>query len=604
MRTRRGHRDGVADAATKDFVALRVLTALVEHGEFLTSRGAARALLRCGLVCKSWKKAADHETVWARLAYRSSPALTTAPADQPALSVHAPHEDQESYEGLIVETKASYRARARHFAASIATPFVTPTAPAASARPAQDVFRHRLLAALHADEHYRPVPDRAVTEAFRKALQSKVSEEQPFTAWCARIGEAPETMLAIIRGQKLMDLAMIRKCERALDIKLPEMYLHTCTTAGPAAVHRGQWGGAPPLDLAEVSFIFEVFELDGDRRDRQRVLDRNRSNHFEARDKAVAEGKSEEYLKEYFDDEEDFLAPEEDYVTDKLRHAFAAPPHYATRFDIGRRQFRKWPARQVYSSERRPETENLLWAATVRARRAGDGEDGRSDGVVAACAQYVEEGENEGKLLRRSTIPVDVGSEDYSSEWCSSWRVVVTAVRDSDGRCCQLADVRGYRSGWNQHAFPPLGQGFREIEMECDGEARFRIAAGDDDPEPLDVGLFLGTNSGCRPPHEGQDFNPGEYGRPYEWEVEEKEDDDEDEPPEPPPLPPGPDRDAKAAFDACREHHHTGVYPNGGTCLTHVVMCPVEGSLGWQYNGDASPLGPRLAAKLAQLEWK
>ena len=43
MRTRRGHRDNVADAATKDFVALRVLTALVEHGEFLTSRGAARA---------------------------------------------------------------------------------------------------------------------------------------------------------------------------------------------------------------------------------------------------------------------------------------------------------------------------------------------------------------------------------------------------------------------------------------------------------------------------------------------------------------------------------------------------------------------------------
>jgi hypothetical protein len=34
MRTRRGHRDGLADAATKDFVALRVLTALVEHGEF------------------------------------------------------------------------------------------------------------------------------------------------------------------------------------------------------------------------------------------------------------------------------------------------------------------------------------------------------------------------------------------------------------------------------------------------------------------------------------------------------------------------------------------------------------------------------------------
>ena len=111
MRTRRGHRDGVADAATKDFVALRVLTALVEHGEFLTSRSAARALLRCGLVCKSWKKAADHETVWARLAYRSSPALTTAPADQPALSVLAPDEE-EGYEGLIVETKASYRARA------------------------------------------------------------------------------------------------------------------------------------------------------------------------------------------------------------------------------------------------------------------------------------------------------------------------------------------------------------------------------------------------------------------------------------------------------------------------------------------------------------
>ena len=546
----------MADAATGDFVALRVLTALVEHGEFLTSRGAARALLRCGLVCKSWKKAADHETVWARLAYRSSPALTTAPADQPALSVLAPHEDQEAYEGLIVETKASYRARARHFAASIATPFVTPTAPAASIRPAQDVFRHRLLAALHADEHYRPVPDRAVTEALRQA-----TKDMPLTALCARIGEAYETMAAILRGQKLMDLAMIRKCERALDIKLPEMYLHTCTTAGPAAVHRGQWGGAPPLDLAEVSFIFEVFELDGDRRYRQQTLDRVRRDHFDHRAKAAARGESEEYLKKWYDDEEDFLPPEEDYVTDKLRHAFAAPPHYASRFDIGRRQFRKWPARQVYSSEQRPETENLLWAATVRARRTGDGEDGRSDGVVAACAQYVEEGENEGKLLRRSTIPVDVGSEDYSSEWCSSWRVVVTAVRDSDGRCCQLADVRGYRSGWNQHAFPPLGQGFREIEMECNGEARFRIAAGDEDPEPLDVGLFFCTNSDNRPPHEGQD-QPGGVRSAVQWEVEEKRRTRRSRR-----VPPCP-RVRTATRGGLRRRGSTTTDPSGGTCLT------------------------------------
>ena len=48
----------------------------------------------------------------------------------------------------------------------------------------------------------------------------------------------------------------------------------------------------------------------------------------------------------------------EDYLTDKLRHAFAAPPHFAE-IDLGRNRYTG-----------RCETCNLVWAATVRASRA------------------------------------------------------------------------------------------------------------------------------------------------------------------------------------------------------------------------------------------
>ena len=498
MRTRRGHRDNVADAATKDFVALRVLTALVEHGEFLTSRSAARELLRCGLVCKSWKKAADHETVWARLAYRSSPALTTAPADQPPLPILT--EDGERFS----LTRESRRARSGHFAASILTPFVTPTAPAgARATSAKEICRHRVLAGRHADRTRRRIQDPRRSRA----------------------------------------------------------NLYSCTTAGPGAVHRGTWGAAAPLDLAEVSFILEVSEIDAERRLRQEYIDDWRRDHFRAVDQARARGE----MHEWFNDHESSI-PTEDYLTDKLRHAFAAPPHFAE-IDLGRNRYTG-----------RSETCNLVWAATVRAYRD---DDPNHEGDVAGYTQLVWEGRDEGMKRRRYTCPVSVGSEDYHSAWCGAWRIVVTAVKDADGTCCQLADVRG---------------GLVEPELECNAEARFRIAAGDDDPDPLDVALHFNTNAEWGPPLEGGSWPSWDSRHP-----DNRSDAGDDAPAEPEPVLEGPDLVAKDAFAAFKRS--TG---NGTAALNSVVMTNIQGSPGWfrDDDEDMSPFGPRLAAKLAQLEWK
>lgn len=460
-------------------VALRVLTALVEHGKFLTARGAARTLLRCGLVCKSWKKASDHETVWARLAYRCSPALTTAPADQPPLPVTTVDEEQER----TVITKESSRARREHFAASILTPFGTPTAPGgARATSSKEICRHRVLAGLHADRTFHRV--------------------------------------------------QVRRPSRA--------GLCICTTAGPGAIHRGQWGAAAPLELAGVSFIFEIFEFDGARRQRQDDLDEVCHDHFSS--EARARARDETYA--WFDEP----PPTEDYITDKLRHAFAAEPHYA----------------DVKLESRRRARCNLVWAATVRPFR----DDDPWEGQVTGYPQVVREGRDEGMMRLRHTIPVNVGSEDYTSSWCGAWRIVVTAVKDADGSCCQLADVRG---------------GLCEPEMECNAEARFRIAAGDDDPEPLDVALHFNTNSSWGTPTEGGDWPSWDDRHPDNHRGAEADGDVAE------PVLEGPDLAAKDAFDTFKRY--TG---NGAAALTAVVMTNIQGSSGWfrDNDEDMSPFGP------------
>ena len=57
---------------------VKVLTALVKHAPFETAGQAGRALMGCGLVCKTWQEAASHDAVWRALFLRCSPALVRA----------------------------------------------------------------------------------------------------------------------------------------------------------------------------------------------------------------------------------------------------------------------------------------------------------------------------------------------------------------------------------------------------------------------------------------------------------------------------------------------------------------------------------------------
>lgn len=76
--------------------------------------------------------------------------------------------------------------------------------------------------------------------------------------------------------------------------------------------------------------------------------------------------------------------------------------------------------------------ENLVFSASVR---------GSADSPFV-CAN-VPRSAAKGQLLADYTIPVDVLMDDYCARWLRPYRLVVTAVRESDGKMCQLIDVQG-----------------------------------------------------------------------------------------------------------------------------------------------------------------
>ena len=158
--------------------------------------------------------------------------------------------------------------------------------------------------------------------------------------------------------------------------------------------------GARAHPLSDISFIFELFEVDKSRRRRD---------------------KDREYWKEHPRPGEDLGEEQRDFVTDELRHAFAGPPHFAIRGP---------PPHLDAPTDLGDETENLLWAATVRASE---------DGIVQALLPL----DDRGRVMRTHSVPIDTYMDDYTSEWCRPWRLVVTAVRDNDGKMCQIVDVRG-----------------------------------------------------------------------------------------------------------------------------------------------------------------
>ena len=140
--------------------------------------------------------------------------------------------------------------------------------------------------------------------------------------------------------------------------------------------------------------MIEVFELDEARRYR---------NSYHA-DVFCDMGMGSDGMSELGD------KPHSDYITQKVLDEFAARPHFA----------------------QRDEKENLVWSATVRA----DPDD--FDVMAVAPRNEMDE------ILRKYTLPVDTGMDDYMSMWAEPWRVVVTAVRP-DGKMCQIIDVQGRR---------------------------------------------------------------------------------------------------------------------------------------------------------------
>ena len=323
-----------------------------------------------------------------------------------------------------------------------------------------------------------------------------------------------------------------------------ERYGHVCICTSAAKPD----AATPSVPLSGVSFIFEVFELDASRRERQRGLDGEFAAHESylqecaATGKAVMEGCEEHHLDRH------------DYITDELRQAYAGPPHFAWREDLGR-HIRSPPAsRRIEPGEQRAETENLVWSATVRARDS-------------ACGVYADVPWTDGgKLLRKYSVPVDTASD--CEQWLTSFRLVVTAVRDADGKACQLVDVRGFKRDWNDNTpWPPL-TGFREaFDFPGIGKACFRIAEATDTEEAFDVAVLFGTNLASGPRTQGDPW-PRE---PWDMSDDEDDDDDDIENYESPVLE-GADGVAQRAFDTAVDRggrDHVGALM--GISMSHVA---------------------------------
>ena len=141
--------------------------------------------------------------------------------------------------------------------------------------------------------------------------------------------------------------------------------------------------------------------------------------------------------------------------------------------------------------------ENLVWAATVRA-----GE----EGWVRAMTPGL-------------TLPVDSGYRDYESiawasqsTWLRQFRLVVTAVRDTDAKMCQIVDVRGWKAGQQAGA----SDGFHVIGYDTEvGGADVRVVDCDGDGD-LNAWLYFGHE---RAPHAFDEL-PGRLGTiALKWKI-------------------------------------------------------------------------------------
>tara|TARA_B100000795_G_scaffold199286_1_gene153120 strand:+ start:1337 stop:2275 length:939 start_codon:yes stop_codon:yes gene_type:complete len=172
----------------------------------------------------------------------------------------------------------------------------------------------------------------------------------------------------------------------------------------------------------DLSFTFELYQNDGERQ---------RRIHYS------------EYLEEWSEDEDEDVEEYEDYLSPTVLSNYAAPPHYVN------------PDAKF--------KENFIWCSTIRGDPTG----------VHALAPLVPEPEPLDRIARRTSVGIDTPVDDYRSEWCESYRMVVTATRDTDGKMCQIVDVVGRDR-----------QGFKELDGDSmTGYRTFMVVPDEDDDE-------------------------------------------------------------------------------------------------------------------------
>ena len=170
----------------------------------------------------------------------------------------------------------------------------------------------------------------------------------------------------------------------------------------------------------DLSFTFELFQDDSERQKRIGIMEEwNRDC-----------GESDEEFEE-FEEYEDYLSP-------TVLSNYAAPPHYVN-------------AASNFK-------ENLIWCSTVRGV-PGD----RGVRALAPCT-------DDDRIARRTSVGIDTLMDDYRSEWCRPYRMVVTATRDTDGKMCQIVDV-----------VCRDGKGFKEIDDTTTGGVSFMVVPADGD---------------------------------------------------------------------------------------------------------------------------
>ena len=146
----------------------------------------------------------------------------------------------------------------------------------------------------------------------------------------------------------------------------------------------------PAFTMDDLSYTFELFELDKSRRNREKWSRERRDD---------------------YDDSDDDLYEFEDFVTKKALHNFCGPPNFV---------------------HRGGKEENLVWCCTTRAD--------------TSCTKVMAKPTSDDTVAPRFTIPLESSPDPHF--WCQPWRLVVTATRDTDGKICQLADIRNEFYEW------------------------------------------------------------------------------------------------------------------------------------------------------------